>query len=80
MKFLEFLVRWSAPVLQNLRIIIHNNVLAAAISFSEARNHTGPISYTRRVKDHTYVFTGQKLLLSLIICEQQRHALCRDLA
>jgi len=61
---LEFPVRWSAPVLQNLRIIIHNNVLAVAISFSEARNYTGPISYTRKVGDHTHVFIGQKVLLS----------------
>jgi hypothetical protein len=54
-------------------------VLAAAISFSEARNHTGPISYTRRVGDYTHIFIGQNLLLSLI-CEQNRHTLCRDLA
>jgi hypothetical protein len=54
---------------------VQNNVLAVAISFSEARNH----KYTRRVGDLTHVFTGQKLLL-LIIREQLRHKLSRDLA
>jgi hypothetical protein len=44
---LELPLRWSAQMLQNLRIIIQKNALAAAISFSEV-NHTGPISYTKK--------------------------------
>jgi hypothetical protein len=35
-------------MLQNLRIIIQDNVLTAAISFSAARYDRGPVSYTKK--------------------------------
>jgi hypothetical protein len=63
---LEFPARWSTQMLHNLRIIIQDNVLAAAISISTATYHRGPISYTRGVWDHTHIFIVQKLL-SLIM-------------
>jgi len=43
------------------------------------RNTEGKIRWMMRVGEHSTVFCSQKLLLLLLVVEQLKHKLCRDL-